>query len=197
VRHVGKVERRIREEAAGRIADCLPSVLSAVGPAKAEDLAKEGGFPSSLKATEDGADLTAKIAARLAVLYYCNPSASRISAAILGPMDTRLINAKARRCKDAKRKAEIGKAESRNALPLRVFVTWRLCVEKPSLSVKSVKSVAQFLRLRLDARRSLRFRSVRPSAFPAVICGFLPKAATKQLSAFQLLLSKLRLIKAN
>ena len=83
------------------------------------------------------------------------------------------------------------------------FAPLRLCVEKSALSVKSVKSAVQFLRLRLAARCSmcsLRFSSVRASAFPAIICGFLPKAATKQffsISAFQLLPGELRLIKAN
>jgi hypothetical protein len=38
-----KVKRRIREEA-GDIAPCLPSVLSAAATAKAEAVAKEGGF---------------------------------------------------------------------------------------------------------------------------------------------------------
>jgi hypothetical protein len=63
VRHEGTVngERRIRDEE-GDIADCLPPVLSAVGPAKAEALAKEGGFPPPLKLRRTGwiADLTAK-----------------------------------------------------------------------------------------------------------------------------------------
>jgi hypothetical protein len=98
---------------------------------------------------------------------------------------TDMFNAKSPRREGAKRKAEIGKAESRNALLLCVFAvlftktlhfaqsfprsvfsvcscscclvaacraaTWRLCVEKSSLSVKSGKSVVPFLRLRLAA----------------------------------------------
>jgi hypothetical protein len=55
VRHEGAVKGR-RREAVGDIADCLPSLLSAAGRAKAEGPAKEGGFPPpcSAKNTKRG-----------------------------------------------------------------------------------------------------------------------------------------------
>ena len=89
VRHEGTVNGRIRE-VAGEIADCLPSVLSAVGPAKAEGSAKEGGFPPSLKLRRTGriacppqpwrrrADLTAKNPARPAATEGVEPRIPRI-----------------------------------------------------------------------------------------------------------------------
>jgi hypothetical protein len=55
-------------------------------------------------------------------------------------MDTRLINAKAQRRKVAK-----------SFFLLCAFAPLRLCVEKSFLSVKSVKSAVQLLRLRLAA----------------------------------------------
>jgi hypothetical protein len=85
------------------------------------------------------------------------------------------FNAKARRRK--------GAPDPESGFLLCVFAPWRLCVEDSSLSVESV---VPFLCLRLAAL-SLRFSAVRASAFPAVICGFLSKAATDQffsISAF-------------
>ena len=55
-----------------------------------------------------------------------SPSKSPVCAKILGPMDERFLNAKARRRKGA---------ES-SFLPC-VFASWRLCVEESSLSVQS------------------------------------------------------------
>jgi hypothetical protein len=64
-------------------------------------------------------------------------------------MDTLLFNAKTQ--------SREGAPDSESGFHLCVFATWRLCVEKSSLSVKSVKSVVPFLRLRLAALGFLCF----------------------------------------
>jgi hypothetical protein len=95
---------------------------------------------------------SAKYASRFRIgTLHCNPSESRISARILGPMDTQLINAKARRRKDA--------PDSESGFLLCVFAPWRLCVGKSFLSGKSV---VQFLPLRLAALCSLRSLRLNP-----------------------------------
>jgi hypothetical protein len=124
----------------------------------------EGGQISSFaKATEDRADCglatdkqscgqgrlaeasTGRTARQAAPACECNLSESRIPARILGSMDTLLLNAKAQRPKGAE-----------SSFLLCVFATWRLCVEKSFLSVKSVKSVVPFLWLRPAALCFLR-----------------------------------------
>jgi Tfp pilus assembly protein PilV len=64
-----------------------------------------------------------------------------------------MFNAKAQRREGAKRKAEIAKAESRNALPLCVFASLRLCVETSSFSVKHEEEVTARRSLALPWRR--------------------------------------------
>jgi hypothetical protein len=109
-------------------------------------------------------------------------------------------NAKPQSPKGAERKAEIGKAESRNALPLCGFAAWRLCVEMSFFSVKTVKSAVPFPWLRRAAPGHL---AITPSLqhsvglFLRLFCGKSAQVPVYEQLTIKSKLCQSRSIKAN